>query len=120
MIGTTTLSKLQKKHYEEIVKMFSSTNVIMLSDKEYIRLRDIIDILSTLGYVCICELTSQYAIKQIGDFSDFDKWHEDRKREERKLSSREWKIGIVAAGIGLIPFIITTVIPWIISLLSDK
>ena len=89
MIGTTTLSKLQKKHYEEIVKMFSSTNVIMLSDKEYIRLRDIIDILSTLGYVCICELTSQYAIKQIGDFSDFDKWHEDRKREERKLSYKE-------------------------------
>lgn len=46
------------------------------------------------------------------DFQHFEVWHKDLEREEKKLSAREWKIATVSALIGLIPFIITTVIPW--------
>lgn len=49
---------------------------------------------------------------KIGRFEDFDKWHKDKEREERRISSREWRIAIISALIGLIPFIVTTVIPW--------
>ena len=55
----------------------------------------------------------------MSNFDSFEEWHKDQMREERKISAREWKIGIIGALIGLIPFIATTVIPWIVSLFQQ-
>lgn len=115
-MGKMTLSKLQAKQYKEIVKLFSDKNTITLEDTDYVRLKETLGILEVLGYIRKLNINSTNALEKIGSFSDFDKWHKDKEREERKLSSREWKIAIVSALIGLIPFIVTTVIPWIVSL----
>lgn len=118
-MGTMTMSKLQKEQYKEIVDRFSGTETIMLDYAEYARFKGILDLLEMLRYISCAEMSSYYFLKKFGDFEDFDRWHRDREREERKLSLREWKIGIVGALIGLIPFFVTTVIPWIISLLTN-
>jgi hypothetical protein len=69
-----------------------------------------------LGYIRSIEVDNTNMFQKVGDFSDFDEWHKDKEREERKMSAREWRIGIIGALIGLIPFIATTVVPWIMSL----
>lgn len=56
---------------------------------------------------------------KIGEFSDFDAWHKDKVLEERRLSSCEWRIAIISALIGLIPFIVATVIPWSFSIIGE-
>ena len=115
-MGQMTLSKLQKEQYKEIVKLFDDKTIITLDDTDYIRMRETLGILEALGYIREIEVYNTNMFRKIGSFSDFDEWHKDREREERKLSSRDWKIGIFGAVIGLIPFFATTVIPWIISL----
>ena len=119
-MGTNTLSKLQKKQYKEIVRLFGEKSTITLEDTDYVRLRETLGILEILGYIRDFGIDNTHAFRKIGSFSDFDKWHKDKEREERKVSFREWKIGIVGALIGLIPYIVTTVIPWIVSLLEKK
>lgn len=124
LMGNMTLSKLQKEQYKEIVQAFEGNNTIMLDDKDYIRLRETLGILELLGYIRNIEVDNTNMFLKIGEFSDFDKWHKDKEREERKISAREWKIAIVSVIIGgligLIPFIMTTVIPWIISLIEKQ
>lgn len=115
-MGNMTLSKLQKQQYKEIVKAFDGKKTIMLDDKDYIRLRETLGILEVLGYIRSIDVDNTHMFQKVGDFSDFDKWHKDKEREERKMSTREWKIGIICALIGLIPFIAATVVPWVISL----
>ena len=115
-MGNMTFSKLQKKQYKEIVKEFEGTNTITLDDTNYIRLRETLGILEMLGYIRKIDVDNINMFLKVGDFSDFDEWHKDKEREERMMSAREWKIGIIGAVIGLIPFIATTVIPFVISL----
>ena len=115
-----TLSGLQMKQYNEIKAAFEKADckIINLSDADNVRLREVLTLLSMLGYIQEFPIDNTNAYQQIGDFKDFEIWHKDRIKEERKLSSREWKIGLVGALIGLIPFIVSTVIPWIISLIQ--
>ena len=115
-MGNMTFSKLQKKQYKEIVKAFDGKKTIMLDDKDYIRLRETLGILEVLGYIRSIDVDNTNMFQKVGDFSDFDEWHKDKEREERKMSARDWRIGIIGALIGLIPFIATTVVPWIMSL----
>ena len=119
-MGNMTLSKLQKVQYKEIVQTFGDNQTIMLEETDYVRLRETLVILEMLGYIREIEIDNAYMFQKIGNFSDFDAWHKDKVREERQLSSREWKIGIICALIGLIPFIVTTVIPWVVSLFANN
>lgn len=123
-MGKYTLSKRQYKQYEEIKDAFIENNVISISDEENVRLYEVLILLSTLGYIRNISDDYGYRCKNVyrivGRFEDFEAWHKDKQKEERQLSRREWKIGLIGAGIGLIPFIFTTVIPWIISLFSNN
>ena len=120
-MGAMTLSKLQKKQYEEIKHLFSeSTGMIYLSDEDNVRLNEVLTLLEVKGYIRPFEIDGANAYRRMNPFDSFDEWHKDREKEERKLSSREWKIGIVGALIGLIPFVATTVVPWIVSLFMSN
>ena len=121
-MGEMTLSKLQKKQYQEIVNRFGTEKFINFEDEEYVRLGETLHILEALGYLRHIEINGGNAFVRIGRFEDFDEWHKDKEEEERQLSCREWRIAIVSAVIGavigLIPFISSTVIPWIKELLK--
>lgn len=120
-MGKITLSKLQKEQYKEIKKLFAeSTGMIYLSDEDNVRLDDVLTLLELKGYIRSFEIDGANAYRRMNPFDSFEEWNKDREKEERKLSSREWKIGIIGALIGLIPFIATTVVPWIVSLFTSK
>ena len=119
-MGASTLSKLQMEQYKEIVERFGNSNTITLVYPDAIRLDETLTILEQLGYIKRIETMDSLIIAKLGNFSDFDAWHKDRVREEKKLSGREWKIAIFSALMGLLPFIFTTVIPWLISLFTTN
>ena len=121
-MGQITLSKLQKRQYNEIKELFTDSKSINLSDEDNIRLKEVLLLLSTLGYIRPLEIDNGNVYFKQGNFEDFEAWHKDRAREERKLRNREIKIAVVSAivgaVIGLIPFIATTVVPWLIKVFS--
>lgn len=117
-MGASTLSKLQMEQYKEIVKLFADKRSINLNDVDAVRMAETLAILCHLGYIRKINVDGGNMFMKIGEFKDFDACHKDRVREERQLSRREWKIGICGAVIGVIPFIVTTVIPWLISLFT--
>lgn len=112
-MGKLAFSPLQKKQYQEIKKLFAeSDGYINLSDEDNVRLNDVLLILAAKGYIYPMNVDGANMYSKEADFQYFEEWHKDQEREEKKLSVREWKIAIVSALIGLIPFIITKVIPW--------
>lgn len=115
-MSKNTLTKRQLQQYKEIKDKFSKQVVIGISNEENVRLKEVLLLLCTLGYIEPFDIDGTNAYRKIGNFDDFETWHKDMQKEERKLSRREWIIGLIGAGIGLIPFIVSTVVPWIISL----
>ena len=103
-MGKETLSELQMEHYKELKSAFMESNsgIIGLPDEEDVRLNDVILLLTTLGYIQSMDISGTNLLRKIGNFDDFEAWHKDRVREERKLSVREWKIAIMSAVIGAI------------------
>ena len=118
MMGASTLSDLQMEQYKEIVKAYGDERFLSLDDESYARLKETLSILTALEYIRPIEMNGMHSFVKLGNFKDFDRWHDDRVREEKKLSRREWRIAIFGALVGLIPFVISTVIPWITMLLK--
>ena len=115
MMGASTLSDLQMEQYKEIVKAYGDERFLSLDDEDYARLKETLSILTALEYIRPIEMNGMHSFVKLGNFKDFDRWHDDRVREEKKLSRREWRIAIISAlvggFVGLIPFVISTVIP---------
>ena len=119
-MGRVTLSKLQYKQYKEIKNKFSeSEGMIYLSDDDNIRLQEVLALLELKGYLRAFQIDGTNAYRRMANFDSFEAWHKDRQREEQKLSAREWKIGIVGALIGLIPYIVSDVIPWVAEIIKN-
>ena len=119
-MGQLTLSKLQYEQYREIKRKFAeSDGMIYLSDEDNIRLQEVLVLLEVKGYLRSIQIDGINAYRRMASFDSFEAWHKDRQREERKLSAREWKIGLVGALIGLVPYILSEVIPWIVQIIRD-
>lgn len=109
------LTKLQKKYYNEIKAGFSKNTSVMFSNEEYLRYRDILELLVAREVICDMKVWSGKLYDKIGSFDIFEEWLNDYEKEERKLSRREWKIAIIGGGIGsLISFL-----PDIISIIKN-
>lgn len=108
-----TLSKLQMQQYIEIKKAFEAGKIIGIPDDEQVRLGDVLALLELKGYIRKLDVNNTNAYERIGNFKDFEAWHKDMKREERRLSRREWKIAmistIIGAVIGLMPTIFSVI-----------
>jgi hypothetical protein len=119
-MGSMTLSKLQKEQYEEIVDRFEEEEPLVLDNAEVVRLGEVLTILKMTGYIREFDMDNANVFERIGNFQDFDAWQKDKRREERKITRREWCIGVVGAVIGLIPYIVADVIPWILSVITNN
>ena len=117
-MGATTLSKLQMEQYQEIVKAYGIERMISMGDEDYARLKETLSILTALEYIRPIEIDGAHMFAKLGDFKDFDRWHADRVREEKKLSRREWCIATVSAAIGAFIGLLPTIVPWVISLFT--
>ena len=112
-MGNLTLSNLQKKQYAEIKEKFSESDVINLVDTDVIRFKEVLFLLESLGYIQDMEIDNGNIYRRIGNFSDFEAWHKDQEKEERQLSTREWKIAIVSAIVGAAVGLIPTIVQWL-------
>lgn len=90
--------------------MFTKNETIVLDDVEYVRLKEVLLYLQILGYIKPLDIDGGNVFVRVGNFSDFEKWHEDKVKEERKLSFREWKIAIASALVGGVIGLIPTII----------
>lgn len=118
-MGKCTLSKLQMKQYAEIKEAFEAGKIIGIPDDEQVRLGDVLALLELKGYIRKLDMNNTNAYERVGNFKNFEAWHKDMKREERKLSRREWKIAmistIIGAVIGLIPTIFSVIKDYFLS-----
>ena len=112
-MGNLTLSSLQKKQYAEIKEKFAESDMINLDDTDAIRLKEVLFLLESLGYIQDMKIDNGNVYRRMGNFSDFEAWHKDRKKEERQLSTREWKIAIVSAIVGAAVGQIPTIVQWL-------
>ena len=110
MIGMATLTKLQKKQYREIVEVFKKEYFTAFSEADYLRLQDVLQLLVSRGYIIEIKGDNARFYQQVGNFADFEAWHKDQVREERKLSRREWYIAIISAAIGAFIGLLPTII----------
>ena len=115
---STIFSKLQNKYYNEIVLAFRNTDYITLNREDYLRLQDVLDILTERGYLVNIESDNEIVYYKEGNFSDFDRWQKDIAREKRRLSRREWYIAVISAIIGALIGLIPSVLTWIEGLLK--
>ena len=108
-----TLSKLQEQQYAEIKEIFKDQTLVDISDEDDIRMRSVLQLLEEQGYIQDMKINGGNVYRKMGNFSDFETWHKDQKREERKLNRREWRIAIVSAIIGAAIGLIPTIIQWL-------
>lgn len=107
----------ERKIFSEIKILFDSENYLTFDDNNFAYYRNTVEKLKEDGYIKVIYADGATIIYKNPSFDLFDDELKDNKKAEQKLSAREWKIAIVGAMIGLIPFVVTTVIPWIISIL---
>ncbi len=116
------LTKREKDQIKEIGEAFGTKNPLCIPDEsELLPIKDILELLIQTGYVKTVHRTvirgySQVEIsgfELVGKFTDFLAWVDDQEKKAKKLSRREWKIGLVSAGIGLIPFVVTMLATWL-------
>ena len=116
------LTKREKDQIREIGNAFSTKNPLCIPDEsELLPIKDALGLLMQTGYVKEVRRTvirgySQVEVigyELVGKFTDFLAWVEVQEKKAKKLSRREWKIALVSAGIGLIPFAVTMLVPWL-------
>ena len=113
------LSALQLKLYKEVKEQLNKTDSMILYPKKDGRYKYILELMVESGCVEYMKTMMGDTYIKRDDLNFFEEWLMDRQREEKKFTAREWKIALVGAFIGLIPFITTTIIPWIIKLFAE-
>jgi len=102
------LSRLEMMQIGEIENMFCKCkNNTIIVDKEYLRLAPMLEAMVDADYIGSIIADNSHMFYRIGDFKDFDNWVADQNRKARRVTKREWAIGIGCALIGaLVPSVI--------------
>lgn len=121
------LSQREKEQIKKIGEAFGVKNPLCIPEEsELLQVKETLELLIQKGYVEIVKSIgfkgySQVEItgyKLVGRFSDFLAWIDDQEKKAKKLSRREWAIGIVGALIGAILGLIPYLLPILISLFN--
>ena len=90
-----------KKQLDVIKKKFGDDRDLQLSDSDALRYQDILDF----------KVDGANLYRKLEDFDGFEDWLNGEIKDAKRITRREWSIGIVCAvigaAIGLIPYILT-------------
>ena len=109
MVGI--LTKRERKSYLQLKEQFKENGALQFSLEEFVPYRSLVEKLAEVDAV-IPVYADFYVFLKKGEAFDYYLVEEkEARKEERKLSRREWQIAIVSAVIGaiigLIPYIVS-------------
>ena len=100
-----------KKQLKVIQKLLGDGRDLKLSDADALRYQDILYLLEERGYLHDFHVDGTNLYRKLEDFDGFEDWLNEEIKDAKRVTRREWAIGIVCAiigaAIGLIPYIVT-------------
>ncbi len=102
-----------KKQLKAIKTLLGDRRELQLSNADALRYRDIINLLEERGYLHDFQVDGANLYRKMEDFDGFEDWLNEEIKDAKRVTRREWAIGIVGAiigaAIGLIPYIVSLV-----------
>lgn len=101
-----------KKQYKEFKKVVVVEDEgFLLSDEDALRYQDVLCLMEGRGYIRNLHIDNVNYYVQMAKWDGFEEWLREEIAESKRVSRREWTIGIVCAVlgavIGIIPYIVT-------------
>lgn len=100
-----------KKQLKAIKKLLGDGENLQLSDADALRYQDILYFLEERGYLHDFQVDGANLYRKLEEFDGFEDWLNEEIKDAKRVTRREWAIGIVCAiigaVIGLIPYIAT-------------
>lgn len=103
-----------KKQLKVIKKLLGDERDLQLSNADALRYQDILFLLEERGYILDLKVDGINLYRQLEDLDGFEEWLNDEIKDTKRVTRREWAIGIVCAIIGAV----IGLIPYIVSLFS--
>ena len=100
-----------KKQFRAVKELLGNQRDLKLSDEDALRYQDVLLLLENRGYIHDFNVDGVNWYRIMADLNGFEDWLNEEIRESKRITRREWIIGIVCAvigaAIGLIPFIVS-------------
>lgn len=100
-----------KKQLNAIKMLLGDGRNLQLSNADTLRYQDILNLLEKRGYLHDFQVDGANLYRKMEDFDGFEDWLNEEIKDAKRVTRREWIIGIVCAiigaAIGLIPYIVT-------------
>lgn len=100
-----------KKQLKAVKDLLSDERDLKLSNEDALRYQDVLLLLEERGYIHNFNVDGVNWYRVLVDFSNFEEWFNEEIKEDRRITRREWMIGIVCAivgaVIGLTPYIVS-------------
>lgn len=100
-----------KKQLKAVKNLLGDGRDLQLSDADALRYQDILYLLGERGYLHDFQVDGANLYRKMEDFDGFEDWLNEEIKDAKRVTRREWTIGIVCAiigaAIGLIPYIIS-------------
>ena len=100
-----------KKQFRAVKELLGNQRDLKLSDEDALRYQDVLLLLENRGYIHDFNVDGVNWYRIMADLNGFEEWLNEEIRESKRITRREWNIGIVCAvigaAIGLIPFVVS-------------
>ena len=100
-----------KKQLKAVKQLLGDGRDLQLSDADALRYQDILYLLEERGYLHDFKVDGANLNRKMEDFDGFEDWLNEEIRDAKRVTRREWAIGIICAVIGavigLIPYIVS-------------
>lgn len=100
-----------RKQLKAVKEMLGNQRDLRLSDEDALRYQDVLLLLENRGYIHNFNVDGVNWYRIMVDLNGFEDWLNDEIKESKRITRREWIIGIVCAvigaAIGLIPFVVS-------------
>ena len=100
-----------RKQLKAVKELLGNQRDLKLSDEDALRYQDVLLLLEDRGYIHDFNVDGVNWYRIMADLNGFEDWLNEEIRESKRITRREWIIGIVwaviGAAIGLIPFVVS-------------
>lgn len=96
-----------KKQYKALKELLGDNRDLMLTDEQALRYQDVLQLLEARGYIHDINADGMNWYRKMAEWDGFEDWLNEELKAEKRISRREWIIGLIGAAIGLIPFIVS-------------
>ena len=100
-----------KKQLKAIEKLLGDGRDLQLSDADALRYQDVLYLLEQRGYLHDFQVDGANLYRKMEDFDGFEDWLNEEIKDAKRVTRRDWIIGVISevigAVIGLIPFLVS-------------